>query len=127
MITSLFPIIATADLARSLAFYRDVLGGSVAYEFAPDDGPPVYVGLDIGASHIGIGFDTTVQYAPRPGAISIWMYADDCDATVDAVRAAGWQVTAEPSDQPWGERVARVLDPDGNEVIIGQPAQRSSG
>jgi hypothetical protein len=24
-----------------------------------------------------------------------------------------------PTNQPWGERVARVLDPDGNEVIIG--------
>jgi lactoylglutathione lyase len=31
-------------------------------------------------------------------------------------------VTEEPADQPWGERVARVLDPDGNEVIVGQKA-----
>jgi lactoylglutathione lyase len=25
----------------------------------------------------------------------------------------------EPTDQPWGERMARVRDPDGNEVIVG--------
>jgi lactoylglutathione lyase len=31
-------------------------------------------------------------------------------------------VTEEPADQPWGERIARVLDPDGNEVIVGQKA-----
>jgi lactoylglutathione lyase len=31
-------------------------------------------------------------------------------------------VTEEPAEQPWGERVARVLDPDGNEVIVGQKA-----
>jgi uncharacterized glyoxalase superfamily protein PhnB len=35
--------------------------------------------------------------------------------------------TREPADQPWGERVARVLDPDGNEVIIGQRAVAGSG
>jgi uncharacterized glyoxalase superfamily protein PhnB len=45
---------------------------------------------------------------------------DECDALVDRLRAAGVRVTEEPADQPWGERVARVLDPDGNEVIVGQ-------
>jgi lactoylglutathione lyase len=28
-------------------------------------------------------------------------------------------VLEEPADQPWGERIARVPDPDGNMVIIG--------
>jgi hypothetical protein len=27
-----------------------------------------------------------------------------------------------PAEQPWGERVARVLPPDGNVVIIGAKA-----
>jgi lactoylglutathione lyase len=31
-------------------------------------------------------------------------------------------VTEEPADQPWGEGVARLLDPDGNEVVVGQRA-----
>jgi lactoylglutathione lyase len=31
------------------------------------------------------------------------------------------EIAEEPADQPWGERVARVLDPDGNLVLIGQP------
>ncbi len=50
------------------------------------------------------------------------MYADSCDEAVERLRAAGATVTEEPADQPWGERVARVLDPDGNEVIVGQKA-----
>jgi predicted enzyme related to lactoylglutathione lyase len=49
-------------------------------------------------------------------------YADSCDEAVERLRAAGATVTEEPADQPWGERVARVLDPDGNEVIVGQRA-----
>jgi lactoylglutathione lyase len=35
------------------------------------------------------------------------------------LRDAGVVILEEPTDQPWGERVARVQDPDGNEVIIG--------
>jgi uncharacterized glyoxalase superfamily protein PhnB len=50
------------------------------------------------------------------------VYADDCDAAVDRLRAAGVSVLEPPEDQPWGERVAKVLDPDGNVVIIGAKA-----
>jgi lactoylglutathione lyase len=37
------------------------------------------------------------------------------------------QILAAPADQPWGERIARVLDPDGNVVIVGQAAASTSG
>ena len=123
MITSLFPILATANLDRALSFYRDLLGGIVAYEFPGEDGRPVYVGLDLGSSHVGIGFEAAVAEAARPRPMSLWVYTDDCDGTVERLRLAGVTVTEEPADQPWGERVARVLDPDGNEVIIGQAAR----
>ncbi|MEA2189879.1 MAG: hypothetical protein QOK16_4890, partial [Solirubrobacteraceae bacterium] len=54
------------------------------------------------------------------GHFSLWVYADDCDAAVEHLRVAGVKIVEEPTDQPWGERVARVLDPDGNVVIVGQ-------
>ena len=122
MFTQLFPILATRDMARALGFYRDLLDGTVTYEFPGPDGAPAYASLEIGGSTIGIGVDATVADAPRPRPISIWLYATDCDAAVERLRAAGVTVTEEPTDQPWGERVARVLDPDGNEVIIGAKA-----
>jgi lactoylglutathione lyase len=46
------------------------------------------------------------------------VYADDCDAAVDHLRGHGVPVVAEPADQPWGERMAEVTDPDGNRVIV---------
>jgi lactoylglutathione lyase len=120
MFTELFPILSTPDLKRALAFYRDLLGASVAYEFPGPDGEPAYVGLDIGSSHLGIGLATDGAVDGATRAMSLWVYADSCDAAVDRLREAGTTITEEPTDQPWGERVARVLDPDGNEVIIGQ-------
>jgi catechol 2,3-dioxygenase-like lactoylglutathione lyase family enzyme len=51
--TKIFPIITTADLSAALAFYRDLLGASVSYEFPGPDGEPGYVGLELGATHLG--------------------------------------------------------------------------
>jgi uncharacterized glyoxalase superfamily protein PhnB len=123
MITELFPILATPDLERSLVFYRDLLGGTVTYEFAGADGSPVYVGLSLGGSSLGIGVEASVEPASRPRAVSLWVYTDDCDAMLDRLRSAGVRIVEEPADQPWGERVARVLDPDGTEVVIGTRAK----
>lgn len=119
-VTSAFPIITTPDLERALGFYRDVLGGVVSFAF-PQEGPPGYVGVDLGSSHLGIGHDPAVDLAGAQ-RMALWVYVDDCDAAVEAVRASGATVVEEPVDQPWGERVARVEDPDGNRVIIGQGA-----
>ena len=118
MFTSAFPILSTPDPQRALGFYRDLLDGKVGYQFPPD-GDPGYVGLELGASHLGIGLDPTATAGPEGQRMSLWIYADDCDAAVDRLRAAGVAVIDEPADQPWGERIARVHDPDGNVVIIG--------
>jgi lactoylglutathione lyase len=111
--TEMFPILTTADLPRALAFYRDVCGGTVSYRFPPD-GDPVYVGVDLGSAHLGISLDAG---KPRRGA-DLCVYTADCDAAVERLRAHGAAVVEEPADQPWGERMARVEDPDGNHLVI---------
>ena len=40
--------------------------------------------------------------------------------TRDLRAALRFYLVKEPADQPWGERIARVLDPDGNVVVLGQ-------
>jgi lactoylglutathione lyase len=114
-----FPIIGTPDLQRALGFYRDLLEGTVEYQFPPD-GEPGYVGMRIGGSHLGVALVPDAETGAGGQRFSLWVYADSCDAAVERLRAGGATVTEEPADQPWGERVARVLDPDGNEVIVGQ-------
>lgn len=117
MFEEIFPILSTPDLARSLRFYRDLLGGTVVYRFPPD-GDPVYVGLQLGGSQLGVGRQD------EPGVltndrITLWVYATDCDAAVNRLRDGGVRVVQEPTDQQWGERMAIVEDPDGNRVIVG--------
>lgn len=121
MFSSTFPILTTADLPRALGFYGGLLDASVHYQFPPE-GEPVYVGLHLGESNLGIGWhpDTVAGSAdPKTGQrIDLIVYADDCDAAIERLRAGGAPILEEPADQPWGERMARVEDPDGNRIII---------
>lgn len=119
MTQEIFPILTTPDLSRALAFYRDALDGEITYQFPPE-GEPQYVSLRFGASSLGLAVQPAG--APPPsgagGPFALWAYVDDCDAAVERLRATGVSVLAEPADQPWGERMATVADPDGNQVMV---------
>ena len=119
MFNDAFSIISTPDLRRALGFYRDLLDGQAEYQFPPE-GDPGYVGLRIGGAHLGIAHVPDAGTDDGGQRFALWVYADSCDAAVKRLRAGGATVTEEPADQPWGERVGRVLDPDGNEVIVGE-------
>jgi lactoylglutathione lyase len=95
----------------------------VAYEFPGPDGAPVYVGIDIGQSHLGVGVDPDMA-APNQ-TVTLWVYVDNCDATVSRMRNAGVTILEDPIDQPWGERVALVADPDGIRLRVATRAGMS--
>jgi lactoylglutathione lyase len=111
-----FPILHTSDLSRALAFYRDLLGFEERYRF-PEDGEPEYVSVALGEFSLGLVLQ---EAPPPPGRVTLWLYADDVDAEVERLRGAGARITMEPADQPWGERLAAIVDPEQNPIQIGQ-------
>jgi lactoylglutathione lyase len=113
MITRAFPILLTPDLPRSLAFYVDTLGGTIGYRY-PETGDAKYVTVRLGSSSLGLAARAETDGPSE--AFELCAYTRDVDAAVERLRKAGVRVVDEPSDQPWGERMARVLDPDGNRV-----------
>lgn len=124
--SKLFPMLSVNDLARSLAFYRDLLVGVVSYRF-PEQGEPAFVVVTLGeSSEVGLGAisgqGAALHGEPlRPATghrVELCVYVDDVDATTRAGREAGFEVVVEPRDQPWGERVAYLRDPDGNLVML---------
>lgn len=118
MFTEAFPILSTRDLPRLLGFYQGLLGFVETYRF-PAEGAPAYVGLQLGslACQLGVGEDADTPTG-QPQRFDLCVYADDCDAAVEHLRAHGVNVVEEPADMPWGERAARVADPDGNRLLI---------
>jgi lactoylglutathione lyase len=113
-----FTIFYTADLLRAVAFYTERLGFEERYRF-PEDERPFFVVVGLGAFSLGLA--ETEEMDPA-GRAALWLYSDHVDAEIEALRAAGVEVAREPEDKEWGERMAAVLDPDGNEIFIGQRA-----
>ena len=52
----------------------------------------------------------------------MFVYTDDVDTLIAALRAEGVTVLRDPADMPWGERIATVADPDGNPVALANQA-----
>jgi lactoylglutathione lyase len=129
--SSAFPIVYVEDLPAALRFYRDLLGFAVNYQF-PEEGEPVFVGLDLNGSEIALADVSDPDAAAIHGRplrpvsghrFELCVYTEDVDGAVEELRAAGVTVLAEPVDQPWGERLAYVEDPDGNPVMITAPTR----
>lgn len=134
MFRDAFPIIYTEDLPAALTFYCDLLGFSVSYRFPPGDATEfVALGFPGGGLALAATVDGQVGAHGRPvharagHQFELCVYTDDVDSAVAELRRRGVAVLAEPADQPWGERMAYVADPDGHPVMITAPLSRSSG
>lgn len=113
LMTDAFPIVSVGNLDAVVKFYAR-LGFSATYQF-PADGQPEFVTIERNGSTIGVA----ARHETQPERFSYWVYVDDVDALFATLTGAGAEVVSEPRNEPWGERVASVRDPDGNVVHIG--------
>ncbi|MET8584258.1 VOC family protein [Streptomyces collinus] len=114
------PVILTADHDVLLGFYTELFGAEQTFR-VPEEGPVFYLGLRIGDTDLGLVAreeDPGAGAAPR---ILLSIAVDDVDETLGRVVALGGSVRGGPNDMPWGQRVAHILDPDGNPVNLTQP------
>jgi lactoylglutathione lyase len=125
--TSPMPMLSCRDLAAAVAFYRDLVGFRETYRF-PDEGEPAFVALELDGCRLGLGSTSNPPihgrpYEPRSGSVyELCIDTADVDRAVEGLRDAGVPVLVEPCDQPWGERIAYVTDPEDHPVMITQAA-----
>lgn len=124
----IMPMLSVADMTRSLAFYRDALGGEQIYQFPPE-GEPGFLTLRFGETELGIGLlsEAPLHGVPqRPASghrVELCVNVEDADEAVETLRNTGAKVVMAPQDLPWGERSAYVEDPDGNMVMLAAPGR----
>ena len=117
------PIVA--DPAASVSLYRDALGLPVEAMEAQSD----YFHTDKvkGAMHFAMwplsaaaescfGTAAWPDDVPRPQAWMEFDVADIASATT-ALQAKGYKLLVAAREEPWGQTVTRLLDPDG--VLVG--------
>jgi uncharacterized glyoxalase superfamily protein PhnB len=113
------------DLAKSLAWYTDILGFTIERKYERDGKVGGY-GLKAGDARIGIGQDDGAKGWERIKGqgcslqITTNQYVDD---VAKRIKAHGGTLLSEPADMPWGVRAFQVLDPDGFKLGISRPLQ----
>ena len=129
-ISKLTPNLVVADVDRSLAFYRDVLGFEIQVT-VPDAGPFVFAAVTRGDVEVFLNArDAAVAEYPafrdRPvgGTLTLFMEVTGVEAAYEAI---GSRVTVVmPLEKKWyGTTEFAFLDPDGYVITFaertGQP------
>jgi uncharacterized glyoxalase superfamily protein PhnB len=118
---SIEPALTVADLPRSIKFYTEALGFFIGDRYTDKGGALQGVTLKAGVCEIGLSQDDWAKGRDRQrgGAMRIYCTTvQDVDQLAARVKAAGYQLTAEPYEQPWGGRAFSVADPDGFQLTI---------
>jgi lactoylglutathione lyase len=115
--------LTTKDIARSLAWYRDVVGFTVEYS-TERDGKLTSAAIRSGAAKIFLNQDDGARGWERvkgEGFAITFDVGQDVDAIAEGIRARGGTIVMAPTDMPWGVRMLRLVDPDGYRLGIWRP------
>jgi glyoxylase I family protein len=135
--------ITVANLERSLAFWRDVLGfevshrphqtGVLASEITGVPGAEISIAVLKGYGHKielleYLAPPGRQHLRPRPcdvGSMHVAFLVDNLDAILERIAAAGWKAVGNPqtleSGPNAGKRVVYVRDPDGTTIEFMEP------
>lgn len=110
-LTRLAPELPAANLAASLAYYRDQLGFEIR-TILPDRSYAI-VERDGMAIHL---FASNAE----KGA-GLHLFTDEIEPLYDELRERGARIIQPVERKPWGNRDFRVADPAGNELKFTEP------
>ena len=111
-------VLAVRDLKRSTDYYTQVLG----FEREPIDAEH-WSFLRRDDFNLLLGECPDEKSAADIGDHSymLYLYVDGIDQLHDDVAARGADITAKPTDTPWGLREFSLRTPDGHRIRFGQP------
>jgi lactoylglutathione lyase len=120
-----FPVIYATRVAATAEFYERL--GFVRHFELPLQGEPGYVGLRRGSHELAVvdAAWPAEQYGRGLGTgprFEMFIYVEDVDETITRLRIVT-EVLREPADMPWGERIAYIVDPEGNPVAVAAPTR----
>jgi YD repeat-containing protein len=119
-LSSASPSFTVNDLAKSLAWYRDVLGFAVEQTW-DDAGKVTGVSLRAGGVSFMIGQDDWKKGRNRAKGEGFRMFCmtdKNVDALAKGIEERGGKLDQGPRDQPWGVRDISLTDPDGFKITI---------
>ncbi|MHC2621399.1 catechol 2,3-dioxygenase-like lactoylglutathione lyase family enzyme [Bradyrhizobium huanghuaihaiense] len=107
-------VFVVSDIAASLAFYRDVLGFEVTFEYGQ---PLSYVCLC--RDEVGLHLLAASRTKRLAGQGGLCIFVRDVDQLYAEVSARGARLLNRPEDRDYGMRDFDVVDADGNQLTFG--------
>jgi PhnB protein len=119
------PYLLYEDVAAALDFLTRAFGFEEVLRYTGDEGYVNHAEMRLGDDVIYLG-DPGPQYRnpDKLGGPTVLVGVsdlDDVDALCERARAAGAQITQEPTDQAYGERRFGAADPEGHHRHFSQP------
>jgi PhnB protein len=109
------PYLVVRDVPRLIEFVQQAFGATEIMRSARPDGSIMHAEVKIGDSRVMMG-EASTEWAPMPGCVHL--YVVDTDALYHLALQAGAKSLREPTDQFYGDRMAGVQDPVGNQWWI---------
>ena len=107
-------VFVVSDIATSLAYYRDVLGFQVTFEYGE---PLSYACLCRDEVALHLLASSRTKRLPGHGAICV--FVRDVDQIYAEVSGRGARLLNQPEDRDYGMRDFDVVDADGNQLTFG--------
>lgn len=121
MLNGAATVLVVAKMDASLAYYRDVLGFSVEFQWGM---PTFYACLCRDEVSVHLLAANKTKRLPGEGAVCI--FVNDVDAVHAEISTKGARVVKPPADYDYGMRDFDVLDLDGNQLIFGMSSQKAA-
>ncbi len=116
------PYLIVEGAAKAIEFYAKVFHAVEVMRMPGPNGRIGHAEVRIGKGHVMLADQNPAMgyRAPSGGgnAVSLLVYAEDCDAVIARAKAAGAKVTREPADQFYGDRSGGFTDPFGHDWYV---------
>ena len=129
--TSVAPYLFVEDAKAAMEFYERAFGASRHGMIETPDGRVAHAEMKIGDTVMRLCDDLPIFEAKAPTklggtTVEVFLFVEDVDATFRRAQAAGATVQAEPTDQFWGDRLARLKDPFGHHWLVASRVEELS-
>jgi PhnB protein len=121
------PMLSVRNGVRAIEFYKAAFGATEVYR-ADNDAGEVVARLFAAGAEFWLADKSPKHFNFSPeslggGSVRMVMIVEDPDAAFERAVAAGATVVWPVSDQEYGWRVGRIVDPFGHHWEIGKPLQ----
>lgn len=113
-------LIIVSDIDRAAAFYHDLFGLQVVIN--SDDNVVLTEGLVLQKKDVWEPF-LGRAVTDRHNAAELYFEEVDIEAFAEKLEKSGFEFTyvTKLQTMPWGQKVLRIYDPDGNLIEVGTP------